>query len=76
MSTTEYELWDIPSSSMIYFTAELHEMVDVLRKLFEDNRMSLHLDSLSLGVYNAEDEGKTFNGAEEIEAWLSLYDPI
>ena len=67
----EYELWDVPSSTLIFSTTESVKMVEVLQLLFDENRLTTALDDLYLAVYSASDETRIYEGIEEIEAWLS-----
>ena len=71
MSGTAYELWDRESANLLHYEENHDKMVEMVQRLFNENRLSSRLDELALMVYNAEDETKTYTGAEEIESWLS-----
>lgn len=71
MATSEYELWDIKTANMLFYATEREKMVEMLQLLFEENRLSPHLDDLGLLVYSAEDTTKTYDGVEAIEKWLT-----
>lgn len=71
MSTIDYELHDVMSSTMLISTTEKHDFIEALKLIFDQVAVADRLDNLVVMVYHADSETEMIAGAEEIDSWLT-----